>query len=109
MMYTCEYDYTMPVSRDYITELANSIYPGNLEVECELYVKMEQEFWSGDLEHIKMNQHYSLNDTSFMFCHKGRRWFTIVVSPGLNGETWYYGVLPLRAQVMGIIKGGEDA
>lgn len=106
-MYTSEYETT--TSRDHIIELANSTYPGHLEIDCETFSEMEHQFWNGPLEHVKVNQHYFLRDTSFMFCYKGRRWFSIVLHPGLNGETWYYGVLPLKAEVMGIIKGGEDA
>jgi hypothetical protein len=107
-MYTCEYDYTSPVSREYITEFANRLYPNHTEIDCETFGEMEHQFWTGNLENIKMDQHYFIQDNSVMYCHRGRRWFSIVLHPGLNGETWYYGVLPLKAEVMATLKGGVD-
>lgn len=96
-MYTCEYDFTsQSLNREYITSLVNKEFPDNVEVSGEMYDKMFDEFWTRDPDTINNWEYDNNGKDHFSFVWKHRRWFSYVVNPGINAETWYFGSCPLR-------------
>ena len=103
-MFTCEYDYTSPSSKEYISNYARKLYPKHTEIDEQVFMENFSLFWRQPQEWIKLNGNYRDTDNGIEFTHYGRTFFSIVLHPGLNGETWYHGVTPATAETMAVIK-----
>jgi hypothetical protein len=98
-MYTCEYDFTsQSLNRDELNRIVDNLFPDNYEVSSEMYDKMFDEFWTRDPDTINSWEYDNNSKDHFSFIWKHKRWFSYVMHPGLNGETWYYGFVIPKAQ-----------